>query len=452
MATEILMPKWGLTMKEGKVSKWIKNEGEAVTKGEPLLEVETSKITNNVESPDDGILFQIVVKAGETVPVQTVLAVLAKEGETPDRREAVVRGGDDQPSGDAENTVRDGKKEGKAEFVPATPVARRLAREWGIDLARVPGSGPGNRVTESDVRDFKEKGGDTLPGKTVNAADSALAAAKKAGIDITLVTGSGPDGRITKADVLRAVSPAVQTKTTTASSPGPLVAGTIIPLEGMRRIIGDNMMASLQNAAQLSVFVEFDATRMVSFRDKVRKKYESQSLPRISFNDIIAMVVCRALAKHPLMNSRLTDQGIELCKGVNLGIAVALDNGLVVPNIKSADTLGLVEMAMKIRELAQKAKENKLTMDEIQGGTFTISNVSMLGVDGFTPILNPPETGILGVGRAKDKPAVHQGKIAVRTLMTLSLTFDHRVVDGVPAMQFLRTLADYLEDPVMMMV
>ncbi len=453
MATEILMPKWGLTMKEGKVSKWIKNEGEAVTKGEPLLEVETSKITNNVEAPDDGILFQIVVKAGETVPVQTILAVLAKEGETPDRREAVVRGGDDQPSGDAEKIVRDVKKEGKTEFVPATPVARRLAREWGIDLARVPGSGPGNRVSESDVRDFKEKGGDTFPGKTVNAADSALAAARQAGIDITLVTGSGPDGRITKADVLRAISPAAQSKTARASSPGPLVAaGTIIPLEGMRRIIGDNMMASLQNAAQLSVFVEFDATRMVSFRDKVRKKYEAQSLPRVSFNDIIAMAVCRALAKHPMMNSRLTDQGIELCKGVNLGIAVALDNGLVVPNIKSAETLGLLEMAMKIRELAQKARENKLTMDEIQGGTFTISNVSMLGVDGFTPILNPPETGILGISRAQDKPAVHGGEITVRTLMTLSLTFDHRVVDGVPAMQFLRTLADYLEDPVMMMV
>jgi pyruvate dehydrogenase E2 component (dihydrolipoamide acetyltransferase) len=153
-----------------------------------------------------------------------------------------------------------------------------------------------------------------------------------------------------------------------------------------------------------------------------------------------------------MMNSRLIDQGIELCKGVNLGIAVALDNGLVVPNIKSAETLGLLEMAMKIRELAQKARENKLTMDEIQGGTFTISNVSMLGVDGFTPILNPPETGILGISRAQDKPAVHGGEITVRTLMTLSLTFDHRVVDGVPAMQFLRTLADYLEDPVMMMV
>jgi len=449
VATEILMPKWGLTMKEGKVSKWLKEEGETVTKGEPLLEVETSKITNNVESPDDGTLFQIVVKAGETVPVQTVLAVLAKEGETPEKREAVVRSEAGQLAGDA---VKDAGKEGPAEFIPATPVARRLAREWGIDLAGVAGSGPSGRITESDVRYFKEKGGDTSPGKAVNAADSALSAARQAGIDIALVTGSGPGGRITKADVLRAISPAAQQKSASEVCPASPVAGTVIPLEGMRRIIGDNMMASLQNAAQLSVFVEFDATRMVLFRDKVRKKYEEQSLPKISFNDIIAMAVCRALANHPMMNSRLTDQGIELCKGVNLGIAVALDNGLVVPNVKSADTLGLLEMAVKIRELAQKAKENKLTMDEIQGATFTISNVSMLGVDGFTPILNPPETGILGVGRAVEKPAVYEGKITVRTLMTLSLTFDHRVVDGVPAMQFLRNLADYLEDPVMMMV
>jgi pyruvate dehydrogenase E2 component (dihydrolipoamide acetyltransferase) len=223
-------------------------------------------------------------------------------------------------------------------------------------------------------------------------------------------------------------------------------------MAGMRQVIAENMMASLHNAAQLTVFVEFDATAMVRFRDKIRKKYAGDAAsPKVSYNDIIAMAVCRALKDHPIMNSTLTDAGIVLGESVNLGIAVALDDGLVVPNIKAADTLSLMEMAVIIRELAQKARENRLAMDDIQGGTFTISNVSMLGVDGFTPILNPPETGILGVGRAVEKPAVHDGQVMVRTLMTLSLTFDHRVVDGVPAMRFLRTLADYLEDPVMIM-
>ena len=444
MAVEILMPKWGLTMKEGKISKWLKAEGDTVNKGEPLLEVETSKITNQVESPAGGLLFQIVVAAGDTVPVQTVLAVLAEPGETPEKREAVVRAEADTA---AESPAKsdEAAKGGKKPFVPATPAARKLAKEMGVDLTKVTGTGPKGRVTESDVRDFKDTTPAAPPEKAVNASDSALAAAKNAGIDISLVPGSGPGGRITKVDVLRAVGPA-------AKQAGRYAPGMVIPMDGMRRIIADNMMASLQNAAQLTAFVEFDATDMVRFRDKIRRKYEGDvGYPKVSYNDIIALAVCRALKDHPLMNSTLTDEGIVLARSVNLGVAVALDDGLVVPNIKAADTMALMAMAAKIRELAQKARDNRLTMDEIQGGTFTISNVSMLGVDGFTPILNPPETGILGVGRAVEKPAVHDGQIKVRTLMTLSLTFDHRVVDGVPAMRFLRTLADYLEDPLMIM-
>lgn len=447
MAVEVLMPKWGLTMKEGKVSKWLKAEGDTVNKGEPLLEVETSKITNQVESPVGGILFQIVVAAGDTVPVQTVLAVLAEPGETPEKREAVVRADADAAAESPAKSDAATKGEKKA-FVPATPAARKLAKETGVDLTKVTGTGPKGRVTEADVRDFKETAPAAPSEKAVNASASAMAAAQKAGIDISLVTGTGPGGRITKVDVLRAVSPAAQS----ASGSATHVAGSVVPMAGMRQVIAENMMASLHNAAQLTVFVEFDATAMVRFRDKIRKKYAGDAAaPKVSYNDIIAMAVCRALKDHPIMNSTLADAGIVLGESVNLGIAVALDDGLVVPNIKAADTLSLMEMAVIIRELAQKARENRLAMDDIQGGTFTISNVSMLGVDGFTPILNPPETGILGVGRAVEKPAVHDGQIMVRTLMTLSLTFDHRVVDGVPAMRFLRTLADYLEDPVIIM-
>ncbi|WP_027362560.1 dihydrolipoamide acetyltransferase family protein [Desulfospira joergensenii] len=444
MAVEVLMPKWGLTMKEGKVSKWLKAQGDTVSKGENLLEVETSKITNTVESPDDGILFQIVVPEGETVPVMTVLAVLAREGETPEPREAVVKEEKDGEPREESPAADEGKPK-KSGFIPASPLARRQAKDWGIDLAEVPGSGPKGRVVEQDVKDFKEKLDAAPPAPepaSVYASESAVAAAKMAGIDIRLVPGTGAGGKITKADVLRAVKPSASQ----LKAAGP-VPGTVIPMEGLRQVIADNMMASLHNAAQLSVFVDADVTPMVELKNKLRKKYENTDLPRVSFNDIVAYAVCRALKDHPIMNSCLTDQGIELGRNVNLGIAVALEEGLVVPNVKMADTLGLIEMAVRIRELAKKARNNELTMDEIQGGTFTITNVSMIGVDGFTPILNPPETGILGVGRAKETAAVYKGEICARTHMTLSLTFDHRVVDGVPAMTFLRTLANYLEDP-----
>lgn len=452
MATEVVMPKWGLTMKEGKISRWFKAEGDSVQKGEPLFEVETSKITNSVEAPADGVLFQIVVPEGDTVPVKTVVAVLAQPGEQPERREAVVR--EDAGKAEESTATAAGGEPKEAKFVPASPIARRLAKELGIDLAQVPGTGPGGRVTEQDVRSFKETGAGG-----VDISPQAKALAQEAGIDLAQIQGTGKDGRITKADVLQAMNPAMQKSAastekveSTAKSSGLTTPGPgIIPLEGMRKVIADNMMVSLHQSAQLTVFVEIDATDLTVFRDRVREKYSRQNEIKVSYNDIIALAICRSLRDFPMINSWLTDEGIVIHEQVNLGIAVALPDGLIVPNVKNAQQKGLLQLAAEIRELAGKARDGKLTMDEIQGGTFTITNVSMLGIDGFTPILNPPETAILGVGRAIDKPAVHKGEICVRTMMTLSLTFDHRVVDGAPAMRFLRTLADYLEQPAMML-
>jgi len=278
--------------------------------------------------------------------------------------------------------------------------------------------------------------------------------AQQAGVDLSRIAGSGPKGKITKADVLRAMHPSGAKEGRELTSPDqPLLfaAGTILPMAGMRKIISDNMMASLHNSAQLTVFVEIDATRLICLQNKMKEKYGRDEQVRISINDIIALAVCRALKDHPVMNSWLTDEGIVLHPHVNLGMAVALPQGLVVPNVRDAHKKGLVELSADIRRLVEMARQGKLTLDEIQGGTFTITNVSMLGVDGFTPILNPPETGILGVGRRVQKPGIDDGQIAIRSFMTLSLSFDHRVVDGAPAMRFLRTLADYLEDPVMLL-
>lgn len=446
MATEILMPKWGLTMKEGKLSRWLKSEGDTVHKGEAIFEVETDKITNTVEAPGDGVLFQILVAAGETVAVKSVVGVLAAAGETPEKRSgsaAPAATAQAPAAGSAPCTGTCRRAEG---FVVATPIARRLAKERGIDLHLISGSGPGGRVTEQDVLTYTP-GAATPQAATVNAAPQAVALAEKLGIDLSGITGSGEGGRIVKADVLRAAGPAPQ------AAPGPSPAPTgLIPFTGMRKVIADNMMASLHNAAQLTVFVDCDATAMTRFRDQVRAKYAGDAgIPRISYNDIIALAVSRVLKAFPMMNSWLTEEGIVTHGQVNLGIAVALENGLMVPNVKAADSKSLPELAVQIRELAEKARQGGISMDDIRGGTFTITNVSMLGVDGFTPILNPPETGILGVGRAIERPAVVDGQIVVRTMMTLSLTFDHRVVDGAPAMRFLRALADCLENPAMIL-
>ncbi len=442
MATDILMPKWGLTMKEGKLAKWLKKEGDNVKAGEAIFEVETDKITNVVEAGQDGVLAQILVQEGETVPIKTVVGVLADAGETPAPREAASPApAEKQPA--AQQT--EGKKPESGGFVRASPIARRLAKEKGINLAEVVGTGTGGRITEKDILNYTPPADEYA---SYNAAPQAIELARKSGIDLSEITGSGEGGKILKVDVLRAMQPASPEKKKAASEP------EIIPFTGVRKLIADNMMASLHNSAQLTAFVECDVTAMVAFRDKVRAKYAKQAdIPRISYNDIIALAVSRILMKFPYMNSWLTDEGIVQHKQVNLGIAVALDEGLIVPHVKEAEKKTLIELAKEIRDLAGKARTGGLTMDELQGGTFTITNVSMLGIDGFTPILNPPETGILGVGRAVERPAVDaDGNIVSRTMMTLSLTFDHRVTDGAPAINFLRALADSLEDPAMILV
>ena len=286
---------------------------------------------------------------------------------------------------------------------------------------------------------------------------AARKAAKELGVDLATVTGTGRDGVITEKDVRAAHEAA-------AKSPAPASAATaqpcsapdadadeVIPMDGLRKLIADNMQASLQNAAQLTVFVEADVTEMVALRDTMLARNKKDPEYRLSFNDIIAFAVCRALRQHPVMNTTLQADGIHMHRHVNLGIAVSLDTGLIVPNVKNADTYSLEELKAKVRDAASRARKGGLSMDEISGGTFTISNVSMLGVDGFTPILNPPETGILGVGRVVEKPGVFEGQVCVRKMMTLSLTFNHMVTDGGPAMSFLRTLADMLEQPVRML-
>jgi pyruvate dehydrogenase E2 component (dihydrolipoamide acetyltransferase) len=439
VSVHVAMPKWGLTMKEGKIVNWLIKEGDPVKKGQDLFEVETEKITNIVEALADGILFQIVVPVGTVVKTGTIVAVIAEEGETAERIEGIQMG--EAPEGEPSSSKTPAgekpvKPEGKKAFVPATPAARRVAKEFEIDLTRVTGSGPGGRVTEKDVIKYHEEG--PPPPKITPLA---LEMANQAGLDIATVTGTGEGGKITQADVEKALS---QETLEEAAPP------TSIPFTGMRKAVADNMYASLQQTAQLTTFTEVDVTEMVGFRDIIREEYKKDDI-RISYNDIIILAVSRALKRYPIMNSTLVEDEILLHDSVNMGIAVALDDGLIVPVLRDADKKGLLQIAKETRILAGNARKGNLSMDEVTGGTFTISNVSMFQVDGLTPILKPPETGILGIGRVKEKPAVYKGEIAIRSMMFLSLTFDHRVVDGAPANAFLETAARYLEHPNLIM-
>ena len=438
MATEIKMPRFGMTMKQGKLAKWLKREGDKVQKGEPLFEVETEKITNTVQSIASGILFQIVIQVGDTVPVGAVLAIVAEEGETPERIEGIKVGEVEDvealPAGKAPAAKVTAAAEKK--YVAASPSAKRLAKELGVDLASVPGTGKEGRVTEADVKRFHEEG-PPRPKVTPVAAEMA----KQAGLDLSTIAGTGVGGKITKEDVKRA------TELRAAARGVPPGTAKSIPLEGMRRAIAENMHASLQNSAQLTLMTEVDVTEMVHFRDLFREEHRKDESVRISYNDIVIHIVARLLKRFPYMNSTLVGEEILLHDRVDIGIAVALPGGLIVPKVRNADRKDILQIGQEARELARKAREGSLSMDEVADGTFTISNMSMLGVDGFTPIINPPEAAILGVGRVVEKPGVKNGRIEIRSFMTLSLTIDHRVVDGAPAGEFLQSLAGYLEQP-----
>ena len=440
MALNVTMPKWGLTMKEGRISKWFKSEGDTVQKGELFFEVETEKITNAVEAIADGILFQIVVSAGTTVPVGTIVAVIAEHGEKPDRIEGLQTGevAEEAATSAGGSAPTAPEKPPEKKFVLASPSARRVAKELGVDLAQVNGTGPKGRVIEADVMRYHEQGPPT-PKVTPLAAEMI----RQAGLDAAAIQGSGEGGKITRRDVERTLELMKQTEAAT-----PVKS---IPFSGMRKSIAENMHASLHNTAQLTTFTEVDVTEMVRFCDTVREEYKKDETVRISYNDIIILATSRALKHYPIMNSTLVGEEILLHDSVNMGIAVALPEGLIVPVLRDADKMGLLQIAVGARQLARKAREGTLTVDEVTGGTFTISNISMFQVDGVTPILKPPETGILGVGRVKEKPAVHNGEIAIRSMMFLNLTFDHQVVDGAPAAEFLQTLARYLENPYLIM-
>jgi pyruvate dehydrogenase E2 component (dihydrolipoamide acetyltransferase) len=442
VATNVHMPQWGMTMTEGLIVDWLKKEGDQIEKGEILFEVETEKIVNQVEAMESGVLSQIVVPKGESAIVGAVVGLITDLGESVARIESES---DDttllsQNDSVQMNNASDNGATIEKEFIKATPAARHLSRELTLDLASIEGTGPEGRVREADVKQAQEA---LL--KQPKITPLARQIAEKERIDTSGIEGTGTQGKIVKADLEQ-----VQIAKKTAQEV-PVESVTTIPYAAMRKNIGNTMMISLKNSAQLTGFAEVDVTEMVRFRDMMREEYNREESVKISFNDIIILAVSRALKHHSIMNSTHVGDEINLHESINLGIAVAISNGLIVPVLKNIDRMGLVEIAQKARVLAGKARNGTLEPDDVTGGTFTISNTGMLEVDGFTPILRPPETGILGVGRVKRKPAEFKGEIVLRWMMWLSLTYNHCVVDGAPAHQFLETVGHYLQNPYLIM-
>jgi len=388
MGKEVVMPKLGLTMTKGRIVEWKKKEGYKVKAGEVIAIGESEKITFEIKAPTEGILLKIYVPEKAIVPVGQVIAYIGEPGETPPSLPEVPPVTAPQVAAPQAIKPPETKPaEVKAAEVPAvraTPRARRLALEKGIDLSTIKGSGPGGLILEEDV--------------------------------------------------LREIE--MREKYTTTG----IRVKEVIPLSPMREVIAKRMVESLQTMAQVTLMTKAVVDGLVDIRDEILKE---RGL-RVTYTHLLVKIVATLLRKHPLLNATLEGDKIKVLDEINIGVAVAIDHGLIVPVIKSADKKSLEEIAKEADELARRAREGALTPDEVSGGTFTITNLGMYNVDCFTPIINPPEVAILGVGRIYKEPVVIGDELKIANVMCLSLTFDHRVIDGHTAAMFLKDLADVL--------
>lgn len=481
MALSFGMPSLGHTMEKGKIIEWLKQEGETISKGEPLVVIETDKVITEVESPTDGVVLKILVGVEEERPIGALLAVIGAAGEQLSAADLQGTqsgaGAAPLPSAPVMPPPAAAPQSGAApaaasagERLKASPLARKLADELGLDLARVRGSGPGGRITREDV----EQAAAAIPAPAVPDVDERLKIspiarklAEEFGINPATVQGTGPGGRITKDDVLRVVeaarapgvavtpaaplpapaAPAVVTPPGTAR-PGQAASHTI-PLKGMRGRVAERMYHSWNTIPRVTEVMQVDMSATVAFREAMLGQWEQQYGVRISLNDMLTKAVAVSLKRHPRLNATLVEQEVHLHEGIHVGVAVNLDEGLIVPVIKHADIKDLGQIARESRELADKARAvpMRLLPDDVSDGTFTITNLGTTGIDFFTPIINPPQVAILGVGTIQKRPVVVGDALAIRPSVYLCLVFDHRALDGVPAASFLQELKRLLEKP-----
>ena len=437
MATEVLLPQWGMEMAEGTIVKWFKNEGDTIQEGEPLVAIETAKLETDLESVASGVVSHIMVPEGATVPIRTVLAVIGEPGEEvarpsgPASSPTAARVAAGAPPSSTAQPSSDGVR------VQVVPAARRLAQESEIDLAQVQGSGPRGRVLIADVEQAIESARQASPpapaeGARVQVVPAARRLAQQNGVDLATVKGSGPNGRILIADVERAIASPAES------------GGEPVQLSGMRRTIATRMLQSAQTSAPVTLMSESNITEAMTLRAGLARQWSEHGLSPLA---LVIKAAARALKDHPRLNAVQGEDSYQVMPNIDIGVAVSLEEGLITPVLRGADGKGLAQIAAESRELASKVREGRARPEEVTGGTFTITNLGANDVDGFTPIINPPQVAILGVGRVLEKPVIHNEEIAKGQTMFLSLTFDHRIVDGAPAAAFLQTVKRYLEDP-----
>ncbi len=471
MADIVVMPKLGLLMETGTVSAWRVNEGDEVAVGDVIAEITTEKITYELEAQAAGVLLKILLPEDGEAPVGDPIGIIGQPGED-------ISAFDGEPAPAAETTApaTEGAAAATTPVVPAplrapgerivaTPAAKKLAAELGVDLACVAGSGPGGRVTLEDVTaaSAASAAGTAVAGTTAGAPGAAQAfatpTAKKMaaglGVDLGGVIGGGPSGRIRADDV------AAQAGVTRGAASMPAAGATTADVRGgvaeefaysgMRRLIGEHMDQSrtVSPTVTYSGMADVQASKELLAQINARRPADD----KVNITALLIKAVAACLRRMPRFNATLDGDRIKVWKSVNIGVAVALDDGLIVPVIRDADRKSVSQIGCEVRDVAGRARENKLLPDEVSGGTFTVSTLGPYrSVDFFSPIINQPEAAILGVGRMRDSVVAVDGRPVVHATLGLSLTCDHRMLDGAPAAEFLRMLMDYLEDPLSLLV
>ena len=432
MAEEIVMPRLGWTMEEGTLIEWLKEDGDPIAAGDLLFTVESDKALNEVETFAGGILYipPDAPRPDDTVPVGTVLGYLLQAGEEKPVASATASAPAPPPPSvpppvPAAESVPIAECATKRNKPAISPRARRIAAELDVDWRQLEGSGQTGRIVERDVRAAAQNAG--VP----RATPVARRLAAEAGLDLTELATAKAGGRIEREDVEAVL--AART-----------ALGERQPITRIRRVIAEHLSASARTTAAVTLTTEADATELATLREKFRDSLAGEAP---TYNDLLVKLTAVALGAHPLLNASWLDDEIHLHDQIHLGVAVDTDDGLLVPVIRDVRTKSLQQIAIEAQNLAERARRRQLQPDDMRDGTFTITNLGMYGIDAFTPIINLPQCAILGVGRIREKPAVFDGQVVPRSMLALSLTFDHRVMDGGPAARFLDQVRTFVEQP-----
>jgi pyruvate dehydrogenase E2 component (dihydrolipoamide acetyltransferase) len=444
VAAEVVMPRLGWTMETGTIAEWFKQDGDPVQSGEVLFAVETDKVAQEVEAQENGTLHILpsARQSGAVLPVGAVLAYLLQPGETAPAAEPAAGQDLAAPVVAVAPTSQQAAEPAPEGFPAISPRARRVARELGVDWRRLTGSGRTGRIRERDVRAAALQPEVSTP---LRVTPLARRVAEQHGVDVAVLAAQRPGSRITRADV-EAVAPGVAPR---EQAPVPAVA-TGQPLSPVRRTIAARMVQAARSVAPVTLTTEADATELVLVRRRIKEDLVGSDHPVPSYSDLFARLVALTVPDHPALNATFDGDRLLQHEAVHIGIAVDTDRGLLVPVVRDVQTKSVGAIAAESAELIPRAREGRCSLDELQGSTFTITNLGMYGIDAFTPIINVPECAILGIGRIVPKQVVtdaEAGTVAIRQMITLSLTVDHRVVDGAPAARFLQQIVHGLTHP-----